>query len=400
MKFLKIIINNWPIKLLAIVAAIGLWVYAASVKISVAAFPNEIPVKALNLTPGYVAIFDQNTVGINISADSTTWNKLSTDSFDAYIDLNGFSVGTYQLPINVTTSIAGVSIVTKNPTKATVTIEPSVSKDLQVVAKISGVAETNKIAGDVVFDPAIVRVNGPKSVVDGIGQASAKITLTGEGSDFSKTITVSAENQDGIEIKNIYFSPPSVTAKVKIVSAGNVKNLGVAVATSGVPASGYTISSISTSPAAVSVIGAADSIRNLVSISTDPVNLSNQNKTIITTANLVFPLGVLSNGVSSVTVTITISSQILTKILTIPIKTTNLSSGLSISSISPSTVDITVSGSADAISGLSSGNISLILDMSSASAGSHNYQIVSGDFSLPSGINLINFSPGAVTVSI
>ncbi|MEI6144671.1 MAG: CdaR family protein [Candidatus Berkelbacteria bacterium] len=366
---------------------------------SIANFPNDIPVKALNLTPGYVAILDQDSIKISVSAYPGTWNKLSTDSFAAFVDLNGFTVGTYQLPINVTTSVSGVSIISKKPTRATVTIEPSISKDIPVVAKISGDAAQNMIAGSAVFDPSTVRVTGPKSAVDGISQAAASITLTGESSDFSKSITVEALGQKGEAIKNVSFAPSTVQASIKIVSAGNVKNLGVSVITSGTIADGYAISSITTNPPTISVIGAADAIRVLGSISTSPVNINNINKTLTVNANLVFPVGVGANGVSSVSVTITVTNQTLSKTLTVPVSVINLPAGLAVSSISPASVSTVVSGQIDLINSLSPSSISLTIDLSSASTGSHQYQISAGNFSLPAGASLVNFTSAVVTIT-
>ncbi|MEI8061118.1 MAG: CdaR family protein [Candidatus Berkelbacteria bacterium] len=399
MKYLKPITNNWTIKLFAILVAFGLWIYAASVKMSIANFPNDIPVKAFNLTPGYVAILDQSSIKISISADSGTWNKLSTDSFAAFIDLNGFTVGTYQLPINVTTSVPGVSIITKNPTKATVTIEPSISKDIPVVAKISGDAAQNMIAGSVIFDPSTVRITGPKSAVDGISQATASITLTGESSDFSKSITVEAQDQKGEAIKNVSFAPVAVQASIKIVSAGNVKNLGVSVITSGTIADGYAISSITTNPPTISVVGAADAIRALGSISTLPVNINNINKTLTVNTNLVFPVGVGANGVSSVSVTILVTNQTLSKTLVVPVSVINLPSGLAVASVSPTSVNAVVSGQVDLINSLSPSSISVTVDLSSATTGSHQYQVSASNFSLPAGVSLINFAPATVTIT-
>ncbi|PIU24634.1 hypothetical protein COT12_00030 [Candidatus Berkelbacteria bacterium CG08_land_8_20_14_0_20_39_8] len=400
MKFLKFITNNWPIKLLAVFAALGLWAYAASVKISVATFPNDIPIKALNLTPGFVAIFDQDTVKISISAASDTWNQLSTDSFSAYIDLNGYSVGTYQIPINITTSVSGVLIISRDPLNATVTIEPSISKDVSVVAKISGEAAENMIVSNAVFDPQTVRVTGPKSAIDSLSQATAEIILSGESSDFSNSVTVSALNQSGGEIQNVYFAPMKVMAEVKIVSAGNVKNLGISVDTKGSPADGFYISSISTNPATISVVGAANSVRNLNTISTVPIDITNLSQTLSGTYALIFPLGVQSNGTNKVSVTITVSNQTINRTLSIPIKTPNIPSGLSVSSITPPTVLTTVSGPINTINSIGISDISLSIDLSTAVSGNHDHKISSDDFTLSDNIKLINFTPSTVTISL
>jgi YbbR domain-containing protein len=395
----KSLLNNWHIKLFALLVALGMWAYAASSETSVAKFPSAIPIKQINLTPGYVAVYDQKEVKIEIAAEPGTWNKLSAESFTSYIDLNGLSVGTHDIPVNVTTLITGVQIISKTPSTMVVTIEPSSEKNVPIVAKVSGNAAENMISGDITFSPNSVKISGPKSVVDGISQITAEIVLSGEGDNFSKSVKLVALDNKNEPIQFVSISPATVNADVKIVRAGNVKNIGIKVITNGSPASGYFVSSISTNPSVVSVLGAPDTIRTITSVSTQPMDIANITKNITANVKLVVPNGVRIDGdVTSISVTISLSSQPSLRTITIPVKTKNIPSGLRLSSISPQTVDVVISGLPDAVNNLATENASLVVDLSSAASGSNQISISNGNFSLPTGVSVASFSPSIIQI--
>ena len=396
---IKYIFNNWHIKLFALLVAIGLWVYAASSETSVAKFPSAIPIKQLNLSPGFVAVYDQKEVKIEIAAEPGTWKKLSTKSFAAYIDLNGLGVGTHDVPVNVTTLVTGLSIISKSPSSLVITIEPSMDKDVPVVAKVEGNAAENMISGDINFSPQTVKISGPKSVIEGISQVTAEIVLAGEGENFTKSVKLEALDHKNEVIQTVNIFPATVSADVRIVRAGNVKNVGIKVLTTGSVAPGYFISGISTNPSIISILGAPDTLRSLTSISTQSIDLSNVSKNFTQSVKLSVPAGVRVEGdLSAVSVTISLSAQPSLRTISVPVKTRNIPAGLKIASTSPQTVDLVVSGSPDQINNLSIESVSLILDLAGASSGSNQIAVSSSNFALPNGVSVASFSPSVVTI--
>jgi len=398
MKFLNYITYNWKIKLIALIIATGMWAYAASIETNIAKFPSAIPISVVNLTPGYTAIFDQKEVKIEIAADAAVWQKLSASSFTAFIDLNGFSAGTYEVPLNVTTQISDLSIISKDPNVLIVTIEPAIEKEVPVISRIEGDAAENMIAGEVIFDPANVKISGPESIVSGISQATADIVLSGESQDFSKAAKLTALDNKNQPIKNVSFSPQSVAANIRIVRAGNIKNVGIKVVTSGSPASGYFVSSVTTNPAIISISGVPNVIRAISSIATEEVDISGASQTINKNISLNMPNGVRADSSNTVSITITISPITTTKPLTIPVDLINIPSGLKISSVSLQTVNIVISGQSSIVETVGAENIKMTLDLSGAKAGENTFALLNSNFSIPTGISIQSFSPQSIVV--
>ncbi|MDD4664304.1 MAG: CdaR family protein [Caldisericia bacterium] len=336
-----------------------------------------------------------------MAAKSSALKNLSTQSFSSYVDVNGLSAGTHNVPIHTTTMVSDVQIVSTDPSFLMITIEPSAEKEVPVIARISGDAAANMIAGDITFSPDKIRVTGPKSLISQVSEATAQIVLSGEAEDFSKVVKLKVLDSAGKEMEYLTFSPSTVSATIKIVKAGNVKNVGIKVVTTGSPASGYFVSSISTNPSTVTIIGTADGIRALSSISTQPIDLSGAAKTITQTAKLDLPVGVkIDSGISSVSVTINLSTSQISRTFSIPVRTKNLPAGLKLSSISPQTVDVVISGSQDVISALTSDSINLTVDLSSFVAGNNSANLSNSNFVLPTGVSLTSFSPQAVTIAL
>ncbi|MFA5157816.1 MAG: CdaR family protein [Patescibacteria group bacterium] len=400
MKIVSIFSKNWHIKTLAILVSLFLWMYAATVKTSVKNFPAEIPVSAINLTPGYVAILEKDTVSISISAETGTWNKLSSSSFSAYVDLAGLTPGTHSIAINVATQVSGVSIVSKNPSVMNLTIEPAIEKDVPVTAKIVGNTAENMVAGDVIFSPNVAKLSGPKSLIDGIGQATVEIVLNGERESFSKSVILSAEDSKGNKIRNITFVPKTVSAQVLIVAASNVKSLGIKVITAGSLAPGYSISSIVTDPSTATIYGSAEAVRLMNSVPTQAIDISSLSKSLSANTNLNLPLGVKTDGSPEIKVTIVVIKDLSAKSVRVPISSKNLAPGLRISSITPNAVDVIVSGPAEKITNLSVADLSITLDLAGFGSGTFNFTLNNNNFSGPTGITLLAFSVQEVSVLI
>jgi len=400
MKIISIFSKNWQIKILAILVSLFLWMYAATVETSVKNFPAEIPVSAINLTPGYVAILEKDTVSISISAETGTWGKLSSSSFSAYVDLAGLTPGTHSVAINVATQVSGVSIVSKNPSVMNLTIEPAIEKDVPVTAKIVGSAAENMVAGEVIFSPDVVKLSGPQSLIDGIGQATAEIVLNGERESFSKSVILSAEDSKGNKIRNITFVPKTVSAQVLIVAASNVKSLGIKVVTAGSLAPGYSISSITTDPSSVTIYGSTEAVRLMNSVPTQVVNISGLSKSLSANTGLSLPLGVKVDGNPEIKITIVVVKDLSAKSVSVPISSKNLAPGLRISSITPSAVDIIVSGPAEKIANLSALDLLITLDLSGYGTGTANFTLDNNNFSGPAGIVLLSISSPEVSISI
>lgn len=397
-----LITNNLGIKILALFIAFGMWVFVAASANNIAKFPGSIPVKAVNLNPSLVAIYDTKEVSIKLSAESSTWSQLSSDDFTAFMDLSGLSAGTYDIKVTVSANQQGVQIVEVSPDTIMVRVETIEQKEVPINAVISGQAADGRTAGNVDFTPEKAVISGPKSVIDTIGNVSAEITLAGESDNFSRTVSIRALNDKGEAISNVTISPSEAAAEIKIVKAGNNKTVGVKVVTSGFPASGYYISNIVSEPSTIDIIGEDSALRQVQSIETQSIDVTNLSEVLVKSVALNLPSGVsLQKDVNQkIKVTISFAGSSVTKEIIPNITTSNLAPGLKVASFTPSSIKVIVSGPANILSNLSSNDVVLNLDLTGKSTGTVGIDITKAMFSLPDGASLVSFLPSSISVGI
>jgi len=390
-KIKKSIISNPIPKILAIIFATVLWIFVAASQSSTGKFPSKIQIITVNTPNGLIASYDQKTVELEISAEPSLWQKLSTNSFTTYVDLGGLQVGTYELDVNVTCNVADVQILNKKPAKIFVQLEEIARKKVPVIQKVEGNAAEGMVAGSIVFDPSEIEVSGPKSQIENISNAIAEIRLNGESANFEKDLSLIALDNNGNEISDLSFSPSKVNAKVSIIKGVNNKTVGVKVNLSGGPAEGYYISQLITTPNTVNITGQSSIIGNINFIETQSFDISGISNSFERELLLKIPDGVaLQRGEPNrVKISVTLANQSLSRVFSAQIKPKNLDATLRVNSYTPSEVKVTVSGAESTISGLSSSDISLEIDLTGKTAGTFSYDLSSTMFKLPPGVTLV-----------
>lgn len=402
---LKIFSKNWRIKLFCLVAAGSLWVYVAAQENSVGKLPGSIPIKALNTPPGLMAIYDTRNVEIKIMAQPSTWKNLSTDSFTAYVDLASLSEGTYELNVNVQSSVDGVEIIQKTPDKIMVSLEKVINKDVGVGKRIEGSAADGWVTADIALTPEKVTIRGPKSIVDNISEATALIVLRSESEDFTRNFTVTAYDGEGKQINNVIFDPPEVEGRVKLTKASNNKTVGVKVKVVGQLKAGYYISEIATTPNTIDVIGSRNILPSLSYLETLPVNVSDISSTLEKDVYISLKEGVAfqTGNSGKVHVVIKVAESESSKEIVATINPTNLS-GYNISSMNPDQIKVVCSGPISAINNLKSSDVILNLDFSNQKLVQNpetvTFSLVGTMFKVSNGVYVTNFSPTSLSVNL
>ncbi len=392
--------NNSTAKLVSIGVALVLWIVVASSQGTLGKLPGKITIKAINVADEMVAVYDQKDVEVQILADPQIWEELSVSSFAAYVDLAGLGEGTYELDVQVSTTVKDVQIVTKTPNKILVSIEKLVLKDVSINTKIEGSAGEGLVAGNIELVPSVVSVSGPESIVENITEATAPILLNGEEEDYEQIITLVAYSDNGEVIDNITFNPDQVLAKVSIVKASNNKTVGVKVNTSGSPAENYFISKITVLPNTIDLTGPNSVLQTVNYIETESIDISNITENLGISARLVIPRGTAlqSGEEGSVNILFTIEKADTSKTISTEIEFVNIPEGLSLASSSANSVNISIIGSQQVVNTLTGENFTLQIDLSAYSVGESVVDISSDDIKFDSNISISSIEPTQIII--
>lgn len=399
---LKFLTNNFSMKAIALIIAVGLWLFVSATLNTVSKFPGNISVKAVNVPTSLAAIYDTKEVSLKISAEPSIWKQLSSENFSAFVDLNGLTAGTHNLKVIVNSNLPGVEVVEVTPSNIMVRVEAVSEKTVDISSSITGQAADGQTVGLVEFEPEKVTISGPKSEIDAIGTATAEIKLSGESDDFERQIVLKVLNDKSESIQGVSISPSEVKAKVKIVKAGNNKTVGIKVNTSGFPATGFYVNNLAAEPSTVDIVGQSSVLQTVQYIETQTIDITGQNATISRSVSLSLPAGVSlqRDANQKVKITITFSASDVTKELTATISPSNLSPGLKVQSYDPASIKVLVSGPADKINSLTSADVILNIDLGGKSTGTSGIDLKSSMFKVPSGISVSSFLPSSISVNI
>ena len=398
----KFITNNLAAKIICLFLALSLWFYVAIGESKVDFLPGKIPLEFKNVPQDLVAISDIDSVQVKISADRSLWNKITSENTTAYIDLGGYSQGTYEVDVQVKTNISGIEIIEIVPSTILVRIEPVASKKVPVKIQTEGDAGENMVPGDATIEPEEVEVKGAKSVIDKITEAVALVKLNGETEQFEKVVSLIALDAQNEKIKGLNFNPSDVKVTLPIVAAGTTKTVGIKVNINGSPKEGYWISQITTTPSEIVISGNAGVLKGLNYLETNSIDVENIDKNTTRTVDLNIPSGIsIVDNIKQIKVEIKLSSVETQKEVNTGFNYLNLASNLKVDSIDPSNLTIIIGGPADIINNLNSSNIKINLDLSGyKNAGNYSIDISKNMISVPEGVNIVGYVPSSVRVNI
>jgi YbbR domain-containing protein len=403
-KIKRFFAKNWIIKVVCLVAAVGLWIYVANIQNNISKFPGTIKINAFNTPMNLVAIYDDSEVQIKVMTQATTLQKLSTDSFSAFVDLSGLNEGTYDLSVNVVSLVPGVQIVNISPEKISVRLDSIVTKEVPISPKVEGSAGENMTTGETVFNPNIVKLTGAKSILDNINDVEAKIALDGETADFSRNVTLTLPTDANLHHSQVDISPSETVASVSIIKAANIKSVGVKANITGSVKSNYYIDQVVVNPDVVDITGTLKQLSNTTYLSTAPIDVTDASENISKDITVILPNSVsLLTPSQRIHVTIKISAFTQSK----EISTNNFSTinadSYNIISYSPTELTVICLGPPTLVNNLSSKDVSVILNLQDKAPdanGNITIQLSNDNFTLPTGVVMSSFSPETISVKV
>lgn len=368
---------------LAVVLSVVVWVGALFENQPRAGeFGLPIPVEVLNESEDLVVAGEiPATVKVTILAPDRMWTTLTADRFHATLDMADLGPGTHEVPIVVRCDERQVRIQDYKPKTAQFSLERQGQRKMKVRARV--LDEESVPLGYISKLPEVspieVMVSGAASLVDGVAEAVADVSLRGARATVRTSAKVILLDQDGNVINGLAVNPASVIVTVPIEEQLGYRTLTVRVVLTGTPASGYWVSSITVEPSAVTVFGNPDVIGQLPGVlDTQPIDISGADEDVVQRVPLALPEGVLvlGEGVSEgVQVRVSIQASLGGQTVRRTIVIQGLRSGYK-ATISPETVDIILSGPLPVLQQLKDEDVQVVVDLTRLVVGTHQVKPV------------------------
>jgi YbbR domain-containing protein len=395
--------RNLRTLLWALVLGLAVWIAAVTSADpdEVRALPAPVTLEVLGQDPGLVITSEvPASVRITVRAPESISNRLSAnpDSVRAILDLSGLEQGEHRLVPQIQVDARPSRVVAVDPASILLKLEPLLSKSFTVQSAISGQPAIGYQAGDLKLEPEEVVISGPQSTVDLVARVRVVVNISGIREPINEDFQVQALDASNAGVERVTISPSSVHVSLPVARQGGFRDMAVKVVVQGQVAAGYRLDNISVFPPVVTVYSSdADLVGRLPGVvETQPLQLDGASSNLSLRVPLVLPTGVsvvgeqtvlIQAGVSPVQSSFTLAGQ--------EVLPAGLADNLD-AQISPSTVDVSLSGPIPTLDTLGPQDIQVTVDVTDLEAGT--YQLTPTVQILTSDVEVESINPGAVEV--
>ena len=408
MKIWRTITRSIPSFLLALALAVAVWISAVTAQdpTEQLIYPGTIPIEVVGQDPGLLLMDDvPSQLTLTLNAPQSVWTRLSNQSqaVRALVDLSGLKAGSYDVPVQVQLDERPAEIVSYSPSSVLVTLEPFVSREINVRLIQNGDVATGYQSESPNWEPETVTISGPESVVEQVNEVRAILDLNRTSQDIQRVLSLTAVNAQGAEVRNVDISPGEVQASITVTQRGGYRNVVVKVVASGQVATGYRVTNISVFPPTITVFSYDPTLVDELPgyVDTAILDLTGVNED----QNLQLPLD-LPPGVAVVgeqTVAVQVGVDPIEGSLTLsdmPVVVVGLSEEQR-ATVSPEVVDVIISGPLPVLDGLLANDVRVVINMQGEEEGIYQrVPVVEFTNADSSQLRVESILPGSIEIEI
>jgi YbbR domain-containing protein len=367
-----------------------------------------IPIQYINARQDLVVVgapVAQATLRVRAPKSHWAAQGVSAGVFEATVDLEGLEEGVHNLEVQARSLDKMTLIESCSPARVVVRLEERVRREFPVQAQV---ADPDSVplgyaAAQPVASPSRATVTGPRSLVEEVRGVRARVWLRSSKVALESEVDLVAVDEQGQPVSGVEITPETVTVRLAVEALEEFRDVTVRVPTVGAPAAGYWISAITAEPAAVTVQGRPEIIRQMASVvSTLPLDVNGVKESFNRRVTLELPEGVTvysgDSSTHSVLVRVEVTPIIGGKTVQPRVQWLGLRSGYVVH-LSPDTVDVILSGPMPELQALQVEDVQVVVNLFGLGAG--RFQVVP-TVQLPDGseLKVERFSPDVVEVTI
>lgn len=399
MKAIGVLLNNWPLKLLSLVIALGLWAGLITQDPTVMREKvfRDVSVSVINedifKRNGYIVTSDLDEllsgVDVVVEVPQMQYAEAQPSNYNIRVDLNRLErrAGEQELTIFHTSSNAYGSVTRVNPASITVMVEEYATSDSIPVNVVQlGEAPEGYYAVGVSCDPTWITVSGPRSLVERVVRAEVVLDMAQlparEGHvENALSFTLVDENGQSVESEHLQVTREGVLRERVNVSVTLYAKRDIDLLTAqlyvGRPAEGYEVTDVYITPDYVTVAGQKSVVDSVNLLQTARlVNINGATDTVTETVDLARPLNLQWISATKVSVTVVIQPKKDTiRTEDVPVNIAGVPEGWSAQADRTSAV-VHITGDARWLDGVATDAITLWCDVAGLPAGVHELPLM------------------------
>jgi YbbR domain-containing protein len=283
--------KNLAAKLFALLLAIVLWVYVMNEQNPFIETYLEVPLDVRGISTSLTAMNMPEQIQVKVRGPRSAVIGLSVQDVKAFIDGRGLAEGKNTVKVHVSAP-AGFEVEEINPDQITFNLERVIRRRVPVEVRVSGTPPDGMTVGNLVPAVSAVTVEGPKSLVENVEKAVARVDVSDQVQDFSANAELSLLSPGGKKISGLTITPPDTNVNVAILRSLAKKTVDVKFNATGELPKGFVLKQITTTPPKVEISGPRAALEKIDSITTEPINLNGVDKDTDTEIKLQPPEGI------------------------------------------------------------------------------------------------------------
>lgn len=389
------------VKICCLVASFCLWIYISIINNPIKTVEvKDVQVELLNtdsIKASQLVIDPDQNLNVNLTAKCNASNVkyAKAGNFKVTADISSYAIkkGTNKIPVEVSKTPDGVSVVNDGAFWVDVEIDSLETKSFTIQSKIEGKAQDGVYMNNPGIKPAQVDVSGPSKYLAKVEKVIAYGSIDSFANTIGASLPLMAIDKSGNEVKAVSLSQNK--ADVTLVMS-KIKTVPVKVVLEGTVDGKYSLDSVASSTENVQITGSDSVLNSIDAISTESININNLGENKEVDAKLILPQGILLvNSESTVNVKINLD-KIETKSLDCDIKGINLDNNFNYK-FDTNTINVTISGASKKLSSISEKDITATVDLKGYSTGFESLPV---NITAPSGINIVSKSTDNIKVTI
>lgn len=396
----KSVRENSGLAVISLVLAFGLWIFVTDAENpeQTRVLPVDIPVRPVN-RPTDVAVGDTlGSTRLRIRVEENVFDSLTKDDFQATVDLDGLTVGQYELPVDAKplTGRGNLRIVEVLTPRITVKLAQLISKPVPVELERRGEPPSDFELSQTKLEPDTAVVSGPQDRVAAVTKAVASVDVQGRTESFNTAVRLEPRDQSGLLVQGVEVNPAVIDVRIGIEQKSFSRALAVSPQVKGTPRQGYVFLGASVEPAVVTVFGSQTFVEQAVAILTQPVDIDDATSDISRTVSLNLPTGTSVKGGINVTVKVKITAVTGQQAFAVPITVNGLADNLKIAGSLPP-AQVFLFGPLTDLIKVNPDDIKATIDVDGKDAGTHK---VSAKVTAPNGLEVRSVSPQDIDVTL
>lgn len=386
-RIIRMITNNFGLKILAVVFAGVLWLAVVNIDdpVTTRSFTTTVSVENSDYLTGigkyYEIENDSNTITFKVSGKRSYLERMSNSDFRAVADLELIE-NLNRVPIEITPQrYSGYVTIASKVYYLELNVEDLVAKPYVISVQTEGKPMEQHALGDMSVSPTLLRVSGPVSVIDTIDRVVATVNVEGMSQDITDSVIPVLYDKEGNEVdtKDLSFNIQNVMVSVKIL---DTKEVPLNFQTTGTLQEGYEYVDMEYTPETVKIKGVSAVLNtiNSISVPKEVLDLTDADgdieKEVDISAYLPEGATLVDNGQAKVSVKVHIEKheKRTFKVPTANITVSHLAGGYSAEFLDE-TVEVELEGLALDLDALDETTLTGSIDVSGMAAGEHTVNL-------------------------